>query len=148
MMTDPKTNQHQAYRGSLRDGPGGRLADGEAKHGVVGGADGKAGHSRCLPAVFSAFGTAGRPPVSNPTHKSASMSLEGYPYRKRTKHIEIAYHFVCDEVASGEIAVIYIQIEDMIANILAKPLPPLKHANHVQTMNLLQLPSPITESQE
>jgi hypothetical protein len=78
----------------------------------------------------------------------ASMSLEGYRYRKRTKHIEIAYHFVCDEVASGEIAVLYIQIEDMIADILEKPLPPLKHAKHVQTMNLLQLPSPITESQE
>jgi hypothetical protein len=78
----------------------------------------------------------------------ASMSLEGYPYRKRTKQIEIAYHFVCDEVASGEIAVLYIQIEDMIADILAKPLPPLKHAKHVQTMNLLQLPSRITESQE
>ena len=39
----------------------------------------------------------------------------------RTKHIDIRYHFVCERVQDGAIALKYIGTEEMIADILMKP---------------------------
>ena len=41
----------------------------------------------------------------------------------RTKHIDIRYHFVCVGVQDGTIALRYIATDEMIADILTKPLP-------------------------
>ena len=41
----------------------------------------------------------------------------------RTKHIDIRYHFVRERVQDGAIALKYIGTEEMIVNILTKPLP-------------------------
>jgi hypothetical protein len=68
------------------------------------------------------------------------MSLTQTPeYRKRTKHIDISYHFVREKVASGEITVIYTPTDDMTADVLTKALPLIKHEKHVQAMKLLPL---------
>ncbi|GJZ29315.1 hypothetical protein Tco_0573962 [Tanacetum coccineum] len=40
----------------------------------------------------------------------------------RTKHIEIRYHFLCDNVQKGNISIEKVSSEDNIANILTKPL--------------------------
>jgi hypothetical protein len=61
-------------------------------------------------------------------------------YRRRTKHIDISYHFVREKVASGEIVVIYTPTNDVTADILRKALPLIKHTKHVETMKLLPLP--------
>ena len=41
----------------------------------------------------------------------------------RTKHIDIRYHFVREEVQNGAINLKYVATGEMIANILTKPLP-------------------------
>ena len=50
----------------------------------------------------------------------------------RTKHIEIRYHFLRDNVQKGNISIEKVSSEDNIANILTKPL---KH----EPFNLLRL---------
>jgi hypothetical protein len=80
---------------------------------------------------------------STPLHidNQSAMSLTKTPeYRKRTKHIDISYHFVREKVASGEITVIYTPTDDMTADILTKALPLIKHEKHVEAMKLLPLP--------
>ena len=41
---------------------------------------------------------------------------------KRSKHIDIKYHFIQDKIANGEIIVQYCDTNDMIADIFTKPL--------------------------
>ena len=41
---------------------------------------------------------------------------------ERSKHIDVAYHYVCDLQRQGRINVDYIPIDDMIADGLTKPL--------------------------
>jgi len=41
----------------------------------------------------------------------------------RTKHIDIRHHFIRNEVEDGRITLVYCRTEDMIADILTKPLP-------------------------
>ena len=43
--------------------------------------------------------------------------------RSRTKHINIHYHFVCEAVKSGMINLCYCQTNEMVADLLTKPLP-------------------------
>jgi phage anti-repressor protein len=40
----------------------------------------------------------------------------------RTKHIDIRHHFICDLVKSREVALMFIPIENQLADILTKPL--------------------------
>lgn len=44
-------------------------------------------------------------------------------FHKRTKHIEVKYHFIREKVRSGEIVIEYVNTEDQMADILTKPLP-------------------------
>jgi hypothetical protein len=67
----------------------------------------------------------------------SAMALTKNPeYRKRTKHIEIAYHFVRECVASGKISVEYIPTDKMAADVLTKALPQIKHEKHIRAMGL------------
>ncbi|KAJ1304120.1 hypothetical protein OPQ81_008522 [Rhizoctonia solani] len=48
--------------------------------------------------------------VHNPTHKT------------RTKHIDIAFNFIRDEIHEGRLSVSFIPMKDNLADILTKPL--------------------------
>ena len=43
-------------------------------------------------------------------------------YRSRTKHISVQHHFIRDKVDAGDIAVMKVASEDMIADCLTKKL--------------------------
>ena len=48
-------------------------------------------------------------------------------HHNRTKHIDIAFHFIRERIATKEIDVIYCHTENMIADIMTKALPRPKY---------------------
>ena len=44
-------------------------------------------------------------------------------FYKRTKHIDIRYHFVREKAAEGELVLIYCSTKDMKADLMTKPIP-------------------------
>jgi hypothetical protein len=49
-------------------------------------------------------------------------------HHERTKHVDIYYHYIKDQVKDGKIDLQYIPTAEMAANGLRKPLDELKHA--------------------
>jgi hypothetical protein len=62
-------------------------------------------------------------------------------FHSRTKHIRIQYHFVRQCVADNELKIIYIATEDMIADILTKPLLRVQHQRLCEALGLRALSS-------
>jgi len=57
-------------------------------------------------------------------HNQATIAMTRNPvHHKRSKHIDIKYHFVRNEVARKNIKLQYCDSKSMIADILKKPLP-------------------------
>ena len=54
----------------------------------------------------------------------------------RTKHIDIKYHFTREAFAKGMIDIEYISTEDMIADVLTKALPRIKHQKCIKAMGM------------
>lgn len=55
---------------------------------------------------------------------------------KRSKHIDISFHFTRELVEKKEIKVTYLRTDQMLADILTKPLPKIKHQRCVRMLNL------------
>jgi hypothetical protein len=55
---------------------------------------------------------------------------------RKTKHIDIAYHFVRECVEAGELNVTYISTDDMVADDLTKALSTDKHQKHLIGMGM------------
>lgn len=54
----------------------------------------------------------------------AAMSISHHPeFHARTKHIDIAHHFLRDLVEEGTIEIIYIQTRENLADVFTKGLP-------------------------
>ena len=67
----------------------------------------------------------------------SSIALAKNPvHHARTKHIDIQHHFIREKVESGEVDLVYMPTEDMIADALTKPLPRPKFEKLVTQMNL------------
>lgn len=56
-------------------------------------------------------------------NQSAIRLLKNPEYHKRTKHIDIQYHFIREKFKNGEIDISYISTAQQIADIMTKPLP-------------------------
>ena len=57
-------------------------------------------------------------------------------FHAQTKHIDICYHFIRHEVSLGTLKLIYCPTDDMVANILTKPLPGWKVKVHTAALGL------------
>ena len=53
---------------------------------------------------------------------------------KRSKHINVKYHFCREKIINGEIKVIYCPTDQMLADVLTKPLPRDRHIRLVRTI--------------
>jgi hypothetical protein len=76
-----------------------------------------------------------------PTHiygdNQGSLALAENPeFHQRTKHIDIKYHFIRQQVEKGTIHLSYISTADMIADGMTKPLTAVKHAHFIQQLGL------------
>jgi hypothetical protein len=55
---------------------------------------------------------------------------------KKTKHIDIAYHFVRERVEMGELDIVYKSTDEMVADDLTKALSTDKHQRHLVGMGI------------
>lgn len=58
-------------------------------------------------------------------------------YHKRTKHIDVRYHFIRNAVSNDQIKIVYLASVDMIADILTKGLCATKHNKFVNDLGLV-----------
>ena len=59
-----------------------------------------------------------------------SIALAKNPeFHKRTKHIDIRYHFVREKVESGEVILEYCPTQDMLADMMTKPIASVQFEN-------------------
>ena len=56
---------------------------------------------------------------------------------KRTKHIDVRYHYVNDMVREGEVILEYSATEVMLADMMTKPIPQDKHQKHRSHLNVI-----------
>jgi transposase InsO family protein len=66
-----------------------------------------------------------------------SIALSKNPeHHARSKHIDIRHHFVREQVAAGTVALQYVPTEEMLADVLTKPLSRDKHTKLVRNMGV------------
>ncbi len=58
------------------------------------------------------------------------------PEFQRTKHIDIQYHFVQEQVEEGLLELSYMPTNSIVADIMTKPLPRPKREAHMKSMGL------------
>lgn len=82
-------------------------------------------------------------PTPNPTiiwcdNIGASYLAVNPCFKARTKHIEVDFHFVREQVKAGNIAVQYISSLDQLADIFTKPLSTSRFLQHKNKLRILQ----------
>ena len=82
-------------------------------------------------------------PLLNPTvlhldnQSAIALANSKGQFHARTKHIDIRYHFIKFRVEDGSIILFYCPTEDMIADILTKAVPLIKHKYFTHDLGLL-----------
>ena len=66
-----------------------------------------------------------------------AIALANNPvFHSRTKHIDIQYHYIRDEISAGRIKLTYVSTEDMVADGLTKPLSHIKFHCFIEQLQL------------
>lgn len=74
--------------------------------------------------------------IFNDNQSAQKLLLVKEYCHKRTKHIDIRYHFVKDLVQNDNVTVKYLQTDLMIADVLTKPLGTVKHEKFTKDMHV------------
>jgi hypothetical protein len=57
------------------------------------------------------------------------IALSSNPiYHKRTKHIDIRFHYIRERVENGDVVLVHVPTERQLADLLTKPLPRVRTA--------------------
>jgi hypothetical protein len=75
--------------------------------------------------------------VFNDNQSAHKLLLAKEYSHKRTKHIDVRYHYVKDLICNNVITIKYLPTEQMIADVLTKPLSSSKHFKFVHSMNVV-----------
>jgi hypothetical protein len=93
--------------------------------------------ARWLRNLFSELGFAQTLPTTIRGDNEGSLALARNPqFHKRAKHIELQYHSIREQVQRGTITVESCRTNNQTADVLTKPLPRIKHKQHVAEMGL------------
>ena len=60
-------------------------------------------------------------------------------FHARTKHIEVHYHFVRENVIDGEVDLLYVSTNQQVADILTKGLSMAKHTQFRDMMGVITI---------
>jgi hypothetical protein len=80
-------------------------------------------------------------------NQSCVKLSENLLFHHRSKHIEIKYYFICDNVQKGEVILQYISTDEHTTDILTKPLSKIKFAYLRDKLGLVEIP-PLVEREE
>lgn len=69
-------------------------------------------------------------------NQSAIELAKNAVFHKRSKHIDIKYHYMRQLVEKGEIKIAYVRTESMLADIFTKALPKIKHDRALKMLKL------------
>lgn len=76
------------------------------------------------------------PTIIHCDNQSAILMCRNPMFHNRSKHVDIRYHYSREQVDRGNIEIIHLRSEDMIADIFTKPLSKSKHEDCVKLLNL------------
>ncbi|KAJ3507815.1 hypothetical protein NMY22_g16815 [Coprinellus aureogranulatus] len=95
-------------------------------------------HLAWLRTFFEDIGHPQADPTTLFNDNQGAIALSKDPqYRSRTKHIQRKFHFVRDDlVRNGVVKIKYLPTEEMVADIMTKPLPRETHWKFVKAMGL------------
>lgn len=60
-------------------------------------------------------------------------------YHKRSKHIDVRFHFIREAVANNLVKIEYLKTSDMPADMFTKSLCKIKHYNFMKKIGLVEL---------
>ena len=90
-----------------------------------------------LSALTRELGVGTQAPMTILTDSQGAMALAKNPeHHQRSKHIDIRYHFLRDQVTQGTIELLYVPTRDMAADQLTKPLSRDQHERCIRAMGL------------
>ena len=82
------------------------------------------------------FGTTSPTPLVSDSQGGIFLAINP-AHDRRLKHVDIRYHFIREYVESKKVSIVYISTEDMIADILTKPLGRVKYKKFRAQLGLL-----------
>lgn len=72
-------------------------------------------------------------------NQSAIILVKNPEYHKRTKHIDIQYHFIREKFENGKINFSYISTDHQLADIMTKALPTDKFERFLNSLHMASL---------
>ena len=69
-------------------------------------------------------------------NQGAIQLAENPRHHNTTKHIDVKYHYIREQVANQSVKLQYRNTSEMTADILTKSLPLVKHQSHVTAMGM------------
>lgn len=72
-------------------------------------------------------------------NQSAIKLIKNPVFHKRTKHIDVRYHFIREKYEDGSISIKYVKSEEQLADIFTKALPKLKFEKLRECLNIKEI---------
>jgi hypothetical protein len=75
-------------------------------------------------------------------NQSCIKMTENLLFHDRSKHIEIRYYYICDMVQRGALKLLYVSMDEQVANVLTKPLSHVKFEHFRDNLGIVRKDPP------